>query len=110
MRLIVISLLAMFLAVSPALATPQEDFYKGLSAYEAGNYKKAVKWYRQAAEQGVVEAQYNLGFMYVKGQGVAQDYKTAIKWYSQAAEQGDAKAQYILGLTYGLGKGVAPRL
>ena len=59
MRLIVISLLVMFLAVLvmflivwPALNGPQGDFNKGLSAYEDGNYRTAIKLYRQAAEQG----------------------------------------------------------
>ena len=81
----------------PALATPQEDFYKGLSAYEAGNYKKAVKWYRQAAKQGNAAAQFNLGLMYRKGEGVTRNDKEAVKWYREAAEQGDADAQFEIG-------------
>ena len=28
------------------------------------NYKKAIKWYEKAAEQGDADAQYNLGLMY----------------------------------------------
>ena len=30
--------------------------------------KEAVKWYRKAAEQGFVYAQFNLGMMYRKGE------------------------------------------
>ena len=30
---------------------------------------KAVKWYRKAAEQGLVDAQYNLGVRYANGRG-----------------------------------------
>jgi TPR repeat protein len=52
----------------------------------AQDYKEAVKWYRKAAEQGVVDGQYNLGWMYDKGKGVVQDYKEAVKWYRKAAE------------------------
>ena len=48
------------------------------------------------AEQGVANAQYNLGVMYDNGDGVPQDSKTAEKWYTLAAEQGDAKSQYNL--------------
>ena len=62
------------------------------------DYKTAVKWYRLAAEQGYVRAQYNLGLMYANGQGVPQDYKTAVKWFRLAAEQGNADAQYNLGV------------
>ena len=59
------------------------------------------------AEQGFTGAQYNLGLMYDKGQGVAQDYKEAVKWLRKAAEQGDAEAQTVLGLMYSEGLGVA---
>ena len=65
-----------------------------------------MKWYRLAAEQGLVRAQYNLGVMYDNGQGVPQDYKEAVKWYRLAAEQGLARAQYNLGVMYGTGQGV----
>ena len=63
-------------------------------------------WYRRAAEQGVADAQYNLGFMYRNGQGVPQDDKQAVDWYRKAAEQGDTVAQLNLGLMYYYGKGV----
>ena len=60
------------------------------------DYAEAVKWYRLAAEQGDVAAQYNLGIMYDNGDGVPQDYKEAVKWYRLAAEQGDAMLNTIL--------------
>ena len=60
----------------------------------------------QKAEQGDAIAQYNLGLMYYKGQGVLQDYKEAVKWYLKAAEQGHASAQFNLGLLYYRGQGV----
>ena len=59
------------------------------------DYKKAVEWYRKAAEQGHADAQNNLGFMYYTGQGVEQDYKKAVEWYRKAAEQGHADAQFF---------------
>ncbi len=34
------------------------------------DFKEAVKWYRQSAEQGGADAQYALGGMYGNGQGV----------------------------------------
>ena len=57
-----------------------------------------MKWWRQAAEQGHAEAQYNLGVCYEKGEGVAQDSSEAVKWFRQAAEQGVAEAQFWLGV------------
>jgi uncharacterized protein len=64
------------------------------------NYEQAAAWYRKAAEQGLADAQNNLGSMYAKGQGVPQDYEQSIAWYRKAADQGLAAAQYNLGFRY----------
>ena len=60
----------------------------------------------QLAEQGDAQAQFNLGLIYYKGEGVRQDKQKAVEWYRKAAEQGDARAQYNLGLMYDKGDGV----
>jgi TPR repeat protein len=60
----------------------------------------------KAAEQGDAYAQSTLGFMFDKGQGVAQDYAQAVYWYRKAAEQGYANAQYNLGVMFEKGHGV----
>jgi len=60
----------------------------------------------QKAKEGHATAQYNLGYMYCKGEGVSQDYKQAVYWYKKAAEQGNATAQSNLGYMYGEGEGV----
>jgi len=69
--------------------------------------KQAVDWFSKAAEQGHMEAQTKLGFMYATGKGVAQNYHTAVYWCYKAAEQGDVISQYNLGLMYAEGQGVA---
>ena len=57
--------------------------------------------------QGHIVAQFNLGWMYAKGEGgVKRDYTQAVKWYRMAAEQGDAWAQNNLGEMYARGEGV----
>ena len=61
---------------------------------------------RQAAEQGDVEAQYNLGVLYGMGRGVPLDDAEAVRWYRLAAEQGEAAAQHNLGASYDFGRGV----
>jgi len=58
------------------------------------------------AKQGIAEAQYNLGLMYSKGEGVPIDDKEAVKWYRLAAEQRITGAQSNLGLMYEKGQGV----
>ena len=70
----------------------------GILAFENGDYVAAFKEFWVLAEQGSVNAQFNIGTMYLHGQGVAHDYKEASKWFLKAAEQGDANAQSNLGL------------
>ena len=83
-----------------------QDFQKGVEAYNSGDYATALKQWKVLAEQGNAEAQFNLGVMYGKGEGVAQYYKDAVKWFHKAAEQGYAEAQGTLGGMYELGLGV----
>ena len=66
-----------------------------------------VAWHRMAADQGWRLAEYNLGAMYVRGQGAKQDYAEAVNWFRKAADQGVARAQYNLGVMYAHGLGVA---
>ncbi len=67
---------------------------------------EAVRLFRKNADQGDTDAQYNLGFMYGEGQGVAVDHAEAAKWYRKAADQGHANAQFNLGGMYVNGQGV----
>lgn len=68
--------------------------------------------YRPAAEQGDIEAQYQLGKLY-NGYSTFADRierKTeAIKWFRKAAEQGHVEAQYWTGLYYRHGLEVVPK-
>ena len=71
------------------------------------NYAEAASWYRKAAEQGLSQAQNNLGVMLKDGQGVTQDYVEAAQWFMRAAQQGNTLAEMNLGWCYHAGKGVA---
>lgn len=51
---------------------------------------------KEKAAQGFAKAQYNLGLMYFKGEGVKQDFSQAKLWYEKAAAQGDAEAKKAL--------------
>ena len=66
----------------------------------------ALKWYRQAAEQGFSQAQFNLAHMYENGIGIRRDVEQMITWYERAAAQGNLHAQYKLGSIYLNGEGV----
>ena len=67
-------------------------FLRAYAAYKRGDYAEAATSFRALAEKGDADAQYNLGVMYGKGQGVPQDYAEAMRWYYKAAEKGFAEA------------------
>ncbi len=94
--------LVVVLVAAPAWA----DFKAGVEAYERGDYATALTEIRPLAQQGLAEAQFNLGVMHSKGQGVPQDDAEAVRWYRRAAEQGYARAQFNLGFMYRKGRGV----
>ncbi len=87
-------------------ALAHADFQDGLDAYNRGDYETAFKEWHPLAEQGNAQAQYYLGVLYFKGEGVPQDYAQARKWWRKAAAQGHAIAQFNLGLLYNFGLGV----
>lgn len=76
----------------------------GLDARQ--DYVEAAKWWRKAAEQGDVNAQYFLAHMYMSGRGVPQDFGEAAQRFRPLAEQGISNAQYFLGIMYLDGRGV----
>ena len=57
------------------------------------DYKKALKWYTKAAEQNYGKAQFNLGFMHVKGEGTPQDYVMAHMFWNIASISGTVNAK-----------------
>ncbi len=79
---------------------------EAVAALQRGDYATYIRELRPLAEQGDALAQYNLGSMYGRGEGVPQDYAEAVVWYRKAAEQGYAKSQYNLGVMYEKGLGV----
>ena len=96
---------AVFLVVAWATVAVAASIQEAEFAYDRGDYTQAARLFRPLAEQGIASAQFNLGMMYAKGQGVPQDYQAALKWYRRAAEQGNASAQNNLGLMYERGRG-----
>jgi len=82
------------------------DFQDGLEAYNNGNYLYAFDEFRALALNGDAAAQYRLGVMYAKGQGVPRDDKQAAAWYLKAAEQDDTRAQFAIAEMYAKGQGL----
>jgi TPR repeat protein len=100
-RALAAAILVLSFAV-PVVAGPLED---SRAAYERGDFATAERLFRPLAEHGNAIAQYNLGVMYYKGEGVHQSYPDAVFWYRHAAWQGDASAQLELGVMCYKGQG-----
>ena len=52
------------------------------------DYTEASKLYKKAADQDNANAQFLLGIMYQKGNGVRQDYAEAKEWFGKACDNG----------------------
>ena len=66
-------------------------------AAEPEQFRTALEWLTEAAEAGLVHAQYELGKIYRDGRGVEKDALLAAAWLTRAAEQGSDAASYALG-------------
>jgi len=66
-----------------------------------------LKTLRQAADAGDVEAQRNLGLMYVEGRGAQRNDGEALRLFRLAGEQGDAQAQHHVGWMLKKGSGAS---
>ena len=88
---------------APVAAGPYED---AAAAYNGGDYAAALRLLRPLANQGDAGAQFNLGLMYARGEGVPQNQAEAVNWFRLAADQGHVDAQNTLGFTYSFGAGV----
>ena len=67
---------------------------------------EAASWIRKAADQGLPDAECELGNCYLEGIGVPKDIPDGVKFTRKAAEEGFGQAQNALGLCYLKGTGV----
>lgn len=67
--------------------------------HDASEFGQAMEWLRKAAEGGVMQAQTDLGGIYLQGgkEGVKADGREAFRWFSMAAEQGNIPSLYYMG-------------
>ena len=91
------------LCASSAVA---EDFQDGLDAFNNEDYSAALAAWMPLAEDGDVNAMYNIGLIYDEGLGVAMNKARALQWYLPPAEDGDVAAQYNVATIYDFGLGV----
>jgi localization factor PodJL len=76
------------------------------------NFERAALWFREAADNNVPNARYNLGVLHHQGLGQERDLDRALYWYREAAKLNHAEAQYNLGIAHieGIGTEYNPPL
>ncbi len=90
---------ALLLSALGTLAAPAlADVRAGVTAWEAGDYARAVTEWRPLAIAGDADAQFNLGQAYKLGRGVAQSLPDAAAWFRRAADQHHLQSEDNLGL------------
>jgi TPR repeat protein/antitoxin component YwqK of YwqJK toxin-antitoxin module len=83
-----------------------DGYQKGLKALKRGDFKTTLREWGALAEQGDLFAHTNLGMMYVRGDGVAQDCQKAMQWLLKASDLGHNEAKYQLGKMFHDGVGM----
>ena len=78
--------------------------------YRFKDLEEEFYYNEKSAQQGSPEDQFNVGYMYYKGEGTLKDLEKAFNWYQKSAEQGFPQAQYNLGLFYEKGHGTSKDL
>ena len=78
-------LFAVILVVACATVAAADSFEDAVSAFQRGDSTLAARLFRPLAEQGDARAQFWLGVMYAKGQGVPQAFIRAHMWLNVAA-------------------------
>ena len=99
-----------FLIILIASTAPNllaDVFVAGLNAIDRSHYASAYRSFKPLADEGISEAQNNMGFLYENGFGVKRNYTLAIKWYELAAKQGLPEAQHNMGMLNYQGYGVS---
>ena len=92
-------MLRWLLVIGCMMVAPQaaaDMFTRGQQLYRAGQYQQAHDVWHPLAKDGVLTAQYSLGVLYERGEGVDSDVLAAAKWYARAASRGYGPAVVAL--------------
>src|SRR4051812_18409637 len=93
----VVVILSALFSVAVAFAAKKDD---AKAAYDRLDYNAALKIWQPLAQAGNADAQYNLGRLYARGEGVPQDDRKAVDWFRRAAKQKNVDAEYNLAGMY----------
>jgi len=81
---------------STPLELQQQQFEQGKKLYLNDRHVEAAKLLLPLAQQGHIEAQYTVGYMYHYGLGLPRNEKESTRWITAAAARGHRLAQEAL--------------
>ena len=107
-------ILAIFISLSAIISAkadntavhPDIDYDTAMEMLQAGNYLDALKSFGLSAKKGNQDAQYQIGLMFLEGQGVSASAEDAAYWFRKAAQNGHAASQFEIGYCFATGAGV----
>ena len=102
LKLIAIAGVALFAPLAAQAAVYDE----AVAASARHDVAKARELFAEAALAGDARAQFNLGRLYLDGEGGPRNYAQALTWNQKAADQGIPGAQFNLGRMFEEGLGV----
>ena len=76
------------------------NFDLAMKHYSDGDYAVALKEFKYLASIGISGAQFNLGVMYYRGQGVEQDIPLAYAWMYMAGTSDESKWRKVAAKVY----------
>ncbi|MDR1285413.1 MAG: sel1 repeat family protein [Campylobacteraceae bacterium] len=98
--------LCIFLLVLLSLiACKNDDFKKGVEAYEKEDFATAKLFYEKSCDDGYIEGCNNLGELYYYGKGIEQNYTKAGKIFQKTCEKKSGHGCRFVGIFYYHGYG-----
>lgn len=94
------------LPVNAATDTSDKDYDLGVRLLDTGQYLDALKAFGKSAKAGNTEAQYQIGIMFLEGQGITANPADAAYWFRKAAQNGHVPSQFEIGYCFMNGVGV----
>ncbi len=84
------------------------NYERGDEAYEEGDIKKAVTFWKTGAKYGEVDSQFMLGFLYLQGEDIPLDTQKAATLLAKAFDHGSETIRITIALAYYKNKAHAP--
>ena len=81
------------------------DIHDAMASMRHGDFAEAYCILRPHADNGNPDAQYNIGWMYLNGYGLAINDRLALEWWQRASSQGHIDANFSIAMLYSLGEG-----